>query len=97
MSCQRTVEKLNAMGLPMSDDYLYETFNVDKPENYEQLKADKAAEKARQEEMRQRLEEMTAQRLNVPQNANQAPSGDNGTISNRLKTFFGLAPEGGAE
>ena len=91
------VEKLNAMGLPMSDDYLYETFNVDKPENYEQLKADKAAEKARQEEMRQRLEEMTAQRLNAPQNTNQAPSGDNGTISNRLKTFFGLAPEGGAE
>ena len=91
------VEKLNAMGLPMSDDYLYETFNVDKPENYEQLKADKAAEKARQEEMKQRLEEMTAQRLNAPQNANQAPSGDHGTISNRLKTFFGLAPEGGAE
>ena len=24
----------------MSDDYLYETFNVDKPENYEQIKAD---------------------------------------------------------
>lgn len=91
------VERLNAMGLPMSDDYLYETFNVDKPENYDQIKADKAAEKAHQEEMRQRLEEMTAQRLNAPQNVNRAPSEDKGKINNRLRSFFGLAPEGGAE
>ena len=32
------VEKLHTMGLPMDDDYLYETFKVAKPANYDQLK-----------------------------------------------------------
>lgn len=90
------VEKLNAMGLPMSDDYLYETFNVDKPENYEQMKADKAAEKARQEELRAQLEQLTAERLNGPQNAPNEPEKKDKTISNRLRSFFALAPEDGA-
>lgn len=39
------VEKLHAMGLPMDDDYLYETFKVAKPANYDQLKAEKAAQR----------------------------------------------------
>lgn len=30
-------------GLPMSDDYFYETYGVDKPDNYEELKRAKAA------------------------------------------------------
>lgn len=33
------------MGLPMDDDYLYETFKVAKPANYDQLKAEKAAQR----------------------------------------------------
>ncbi len=90
------VEKLNQMGLPMSDDYLYETFNVDKPEDYERMKADRAAEKARQEELRAQLEQMTAERLNGPQNAPKTGE-DKKTISNRLRSFFGLAPEDGAQ
>ena len=40
------VVKLNAMGLPMDDDYLYETFGVRKPENYDAIKAEKEAQKA---------------------------------------------------
>ena len=31
------------MGLPIDDDYLYDTFCVKKPDNYEQLKAEKEA------------------------------------------------------
>lgn len=87
------VEKLNQMGLPMSDDYLYETFNVEKPENYEEIKAEKAAEKARQEELRVQLEELTAHRLNGAENTDAE---DTSKITNRLRSFFGLAPEGGA-
>lgn len=34
------------MGLPMDDDYLYETFRVRKPDNYDELKAQKEAERA---------------------------------------------------
>lgn len=91
------VEKLNAMGLPMSDDYLYETFKIEKPANYEQMKADRAAEKARQEELRARLEQMTAERLDAPKKPEIHPAEEAKNISNRLKRFFGLAPEGGAE
>ena len=36
----------NTFGLPVSDDYLYEEFGIEKPENYEELKK-------RQEEMKQ--------------------------------------------
>lgn len=89
------VEKLNQMGLPMSDDYLYETFNIEKPEDYDSLKAEKAAEKARQEELRAQLEQLTAQRLNGPQMPEKEGE-DTKPISNRLRSFFGLAPEGGA-
>ena len=40
------LQKLHTMGLPMDDDYLYETFGVRKPENYEAIKAEKEAQKA---------------------------------------------------
>jgi hypothetical protein len=39
------VQKLSSMGLPMDDDYLYETFSVRKPDNYEELKLMKEAER----------------------------------------------------
>lgn len=39
------IEKLHQLGLPLDDDYLYETFKVQKPDNYEIQKADKAAQK----------------------------------------------------
>lgn len=31
------------MGLPMNDDWLYETFGIEKPKNYDQQKADALA------------------------------------------------------
>lgn len=40
------VQKLSSMGLPMDDDYLYETFRVRKPDNYDELKDQKEAERA---------------------------------------------------
>ena len=39
------VQKLSSMGLPIDDDYLYETFSVRKPDNYEELKLMKEAER----------------------------------------------------
>ena len=35
--------QLKNMGLPISDDYLYETYGIEKPKNYEELKKAKAA------------------------------------------------------
>lgn len=40
------LQKLHTMGLPLDDDYLYETFGVRKPENYDVIKAEKEAQKA---------------------------------------------------
>lgn len=35
--------QLKNMGLPISDDYLYETYGIEKPKNYDELKKAKAA------------------------------------------------------
>ncbi len=36
-------QQLKNMGLPISDDYLYETYGIEKPQNYDELKKAKAA------------------------------------------------------
>ena len=82
------VQKLSSMGLPISDDYLYETFCVEKPENYDQMKAEKEAEKAALREQ-----------LNTPKGKEEEEGRgkpkDKGKTSfkQRLKGFFGIAPE----
>lgn len=43
------VTQLHNMGLPMDDDYLYETFNIDKPKDYE-------AQKKAKEELKQAMQ-----------------------------------------
>lgn len=46
------VTQLHNMGLPMDDDYLYETFNITKPENYdEQKKAQQLLKEAMQKSL----------------------------------------------
>ena len=73
------VQKLSSMGLPIDDDYLYETFGVAKPENYNELKAKK-------EEERAALRERLAQEPEPPREPERkAPT-------NALHRFFGLAP-----
>jgi phage gp29-like protein len=81
------VSKLKEMGLPMSDDYLYQTFDVEKPDDYDARKAAIEAERAAQAERAQQL----ADRLNQePTNAEKRKFLD------RFRSFFGLAPQGGA-
>lgn len=53
------VVKMNSVGLPISDDYLYKTFGIEKPDNYEELKARKEAEE------QQKKEEMEAMRQQI--------------------------------
>lgn len=74
------VEKLNQLGLPMDDDYLYETFKVRRPDNYDRIKAEKAAQK-----------EAVLKKLQESSNDDQA------SFKQRLKSFFGIAPENGAD
>ena len=93
------VQGLKNMGLPMDDDWLYETFKVQKPQDYEQKKAEAEAQK-----------EAIRQALTSPDNDNKGGNGRNAspvppadannnkrTVKNLLRSFFGLAPTTGAD
>ena len=81
------VSKLKEMGLPMSDDYLYKTFDVEKPEDYDTLKAEQEAEAQAKEERARQL----ADRLNQPPTNEEKEK-----FFDRFRRFFGLAPQDGA-
>lgn len=74
------VQKCANMGLPIDDDYLYETFGIAKPDNYKEIKAKKEQEK---EDIRRSLQ-------NIPDKS----ADDHKTpFKQRLNSFFGLAPQ----
>ena len=81
------VSKLKEMGLPMSDEYLYKTFDVEKPDDYDARKSAIEAEAAEKAERARQL----ADRLN------QEPTNEEKKrFLDRFKSFFGLAPQDGA-
>jgi phage gp29-like protein len=85
------------LGLPIDDDYLYDTFDIDKPENYDQLKA----EALKKEEERQKQQDAMMQKLQKGGNEKKPkmPEIKNETAEsfwNRLKGFFSEAPQDGA-
>ncbi len=82
------VQKLSSMGLPIADDYLYETFCVEKPDNYEQMKAEKEAERAT---LRQQL--TGGKKDEETEEKGKAGKKDKTAFKQRLKSFFGIAPE----
>ena len=76
------VVKLNAMGLPMDDDYLYETFGIRKPDNYDAIKAEKEAQKAA---IQAALQQPKGETKEDEKEDEKAPK-------NWMKRFFGRAP-----
>ena len=100
------VLKLNSIGLPISDDYLYEFSGIPKPENYDELLAEK---KANKEALQSQLlggdapstEEGNTDDNNLSEEektkGNTPPQGKKG-LRNLLSRFFSLAPlPGGAD
>ena len=83
------VQKLSSMGLPIDDDYLYETFCVAKPDNYKQLKEEKEAAKAA-------FKEQLGMQVNNDDKKKQDKNTDKTAFKQHLKSFFGLAPDKGA-
>ena len=80
------VQKLQSMGLPMDDDWLYETFGVEKPKDYDQQKAEAQAQK---EAIRNAINEhQEGQESDKKGNLNN----DKKAFKNRLRSFFGIAP-----
>lgn len=82
------VSKLKELGLPMSDDYLYRTFDVEKPDDYDALKRDI-------DETRLAAEERAA---SYAAQLNREPTSNEDKIRffDRFRRFFGLAPQDGA-
>lgn len=84
------LQKLHTMGLPLDDDYLYETFGVRKPENYDAIKTEKEAQKAAiQAALQQPKEETKGEKEDEKEDeeaAKEAPT------KNWMKRFFGRAP-----
>lgn len=86
------VQKLQSMGLPMDDDWLYETFGVEKPKDYDKQKADAMAQK---EAIHQSLNEGKENEENKTGKDNL--NTEKKAFKNRLKSFFGIAPNTGAD
>lgn len=83
------VQKLSSMGLPIDDDYLYETFCVAKPDNYKQLKEEKEAAKVA-------FREQLGLQVNDDDKKKQDKNTDKTAFKQHLKSFSGLAPDKGA-
>jgi len=88
------VQKLASMGLPIDDDYLYETFCVKKPNDYERMKAEKEEERMTE---RKALEAAAGGNGARDNGTKQRSNGDRKAFKQRLSGFFGLAPTGGAD
>ena len=82
------VQKCSNMGLPIDDDYLYDTFGIEKPKDYNALKEQKNAEK----------EALKAALNSDKEEEEKGNSNDNKTsFKQRLNSFFGVAPTKGAK
>lgn len=87
------------LGLPIDDDYLYETFDIDKPENYDQLKA----EAAKKEQDRQAQQDALMKKLQPEGKKDKKPSAAEpknqaeADFWARVKHFFSDAPQDGAD
>ena len=82
------VQKCSNMGLPIDDDYLYDTFGIEKPKDYNALKEQKNAEK----------EALKAALNYSKEEEEKGNSNDNKTsFKQRLNSFFGIAPTKGAK
>nr|DAK69603.1 MAG TPA: portal [Caudoviricetes sp.] len=83
------VKGMKEMGLPMDDDWLYETFGIEKPKDYDKQKESIEAQK---QAIRERLQGAGEDpHREEPLNTDKKPFKD------RLKSFFGVAPAIGAD
>ena len=88
----QVVTQMMDRGLPIDDDYLYDTFDIDKPANYDQMKAEaqkKADEKATQQQAV--MQELQKQGKSNPKNEAEV------SFWNKVKGFFSEAPQDGAD
>lgn len=88
------VVKMNSLGLPISDDYLYDTFGIDKPDNYEELiKRKEEQQAAMLEAMRNPSKEEQPDGEEGEPQSQQKPTDK--TVYRRILDFFASARRAG--
>lgn len=91
------VLKMHSIGLPISDDYLYEFSGIPKPDNYEQMIAEKKAEKKALQDLTQTPEESEEEEEEPSKKDDKVKGNNPPKPKNKLsslRSFFGLAPKG---
>ena len=88
------IAKVKAMGVPVSDDYVYEATLIDKPDDYARLKAGLLAEQQEEKRMRQAMAALPPQAEGGSRREGAEARSRTGFLG-RLKGFFGAAPRGG--
>ena len=89
--------------LPVSDDYLYEEFGIEKPADYERQKREReearkreeAAVKQLQQQKPVEVEETEVEEIEEPEPDPEPEPKRKNSFRNRLARFFGKAPSGG--
>lgn len=99
------IQKVKTMGVPVSDDYIYETLLIDKPEDYESMKEEM---RIKEENNRKLQHEMAGKfqapddgttpyqkrrRLNADNNMQGWYNRAKQDFTNWLSDFFGVAPK----
>lgn len=100
------IQKVKAMGVPVSDDYIYEVLLIDKPDDYEaqkaEIKAQEEANRRLQQEMAGQLQTKTGgqepprkanRRLNMDNEAQAWYNRARNDFKNWVHDFFGVAPK----
>lgn len=84
------VMKLYSMGLPIDDDYLYDTFNISKPSDYEEQKRKMQEEEEANKRMRQaQIEATQTPQRDIDDNSVEEPENSRRLrIFNRFLNFF---------
>ncbi|RGN33858.1 phage portal protein family protein [Bacteroides oleiciplenus] len=77
---------VNVFNLPLDDDYLYEQLNIERPDNYEQLKAEMEEKKKADNPFAQMMQSSTGK--DVPFDKGKDPQ----QPQNRANSFFADAP-----
>lgn len=92
---------VNVFDLPLDDDYLYEQLNIERPDNYEQLKAEMAEKKKMNNPFALGVSQFSSSgEVALPRQTGEQGGGEypQGEVvakhpQNRSRSFFGDAPQ----
>lgn len=88
------VQLANTFHLPVDDDFLYEKFGIDKPADYDAIKRAMDERHPAAETQDEPDEDPQDDPDGEPDNVDERhPAADNKSLRNRLRAFFGRAPQ----